>query len=179
MASCSSSASTSLSRRQPSTWGDDVGPQSQSWKTFLRNHAPDIAAIDLLVVRTIGFKLLYGLAIIQLERRHLVWTNVHRQPNLRMDRPTNHRGFSLGSGTPIHHPRQRWFLLSCRHPGECKRWGHPRPTNGAPLLQSLPNPPRSGEGRSTKPAGAGSRIGRGHSPPRADFITNTPGWLKW
>jgi hypothetical protein len=35
------------------------GPPSQGWKTFLRNHAPDIAAMDLFVVPTIGFKLLY------------------------------------------------------------------------------------------------------------------------
>ncbi len=42
------------------------GPPSQRWKTFLRNHAPDIASIDLFVVPTIGFKLLYGLAIIHL-----------------------------------------------------------------------------------------------------------------
>jgi hypothetical protein len=32
------------------------GPPSQGWKTFLRNHAPDIAAMDLFVVPTIGFK---------------------------------------------------------------------------------------------------------------------------
>jgi transposase InsO family protein len=56
------------------------GPPSQGWKTFLRNHAPDIAAIDLFVVRTIGFKLLYGLAIVQLERRRLVWINVTANP---------------------------------------------------------------------------------------------------
>ena len=31
------------------------GPPSQGWKTFLRNHAPDIAAMDLFVVPTIGF----------------------------------------------------------------------------------------------------------------------------
>jgi hypothetical protein len=48
------------------------GPPSQGWKTFLRNHAPDIAAIDLFVVRTIDFKLLYGLVIICLGRRRLV-----------------------------------------------------------------------------------------------------------
>src|ERR1700694_3597882 len=36
------------------------GPPSQGWRTFLRNHAPDIAAMDLFVVPTIGFKLLYG-----------------------------------------------------------------------------------------------------------------------
>jgi hypothetical protein len=56
------------------------GPPSQGWKTFLRNHAPDIAAIDLFVLRTIGFKLLYGLAIIHLERRRLVLTNVTASP---------------------------------------------------------------------------------------------------
>ena len=56
------------------------GSPSQGWKTFLRNHAPEIAAIDLFVVRTIGFKLLYGVAIIHLERRRLVWTNVTANP---------------------------------------------------------------------------------------------------
>jgi hypothetical protein len=34
------------------------GPPSQGWRTFLRNHAPDIAAMDLFVVPTIGFDLL-------------------------------------------------------------------------------------------------------------------------
>src|SRR5215831_10280594 len=36
------------------------GPPSQGWPTFLRNCAPDIAAMDLFVVPTIGFKLLYA-----------------------------------------------------------------------------------------------------------------------
>ena len=56
------------------------GPPSQGWKTFLRNHAPHIAAIDLFVVPTIGFKLLYGLVILRLGRRHLVWTGVTANP---------------------------------------------------------------------------------------------------
>ena len=34
-------------------------PPSQGWRTFLHNHAPDIAALDLFVVPTIGFDLLY------------------------------------------------------------------------------------------------------------------------
>jgi hypothetical protein len=46
-----------------------AGPPSQGWKTFLRNHAPDIAAMDLVVVPTIGFKLLYGFVIVRLHRR--------------------------------------------------------------------------------------------------------------
>ena len=36
----------------------------QCWTTFLRNHADGVAAIDLLVVPTIGFKLRYGLVIL-------------------------------------------------------------------------------------------------------------------
>ena len=56
------------------------GPPPQDLKTFLRNHAPHVAAIDLFLVPTIGFKLLYGLAILHLERRHLVWTNVTANP---------------------------------------------------------------------------------------------------
>ena len=55
-------------------------PPSQGWKTFLRNHAPRIAAVDLFVVPTIGFKLLHGLAILNLERRRLVLTNVTSNP---------------------------------------------------------------------------------------------------
>jgi hypothetical protein len=56
------------------------GPPSQGWKTFLRNHAPEIAAIDLFVVPTVGFRLLYGLVTIHLERRRLIWTNVTTNP---------------------------------------------------------------------------------------------------
>ena len=37
------------------------GPPSQGWKTFLHNHADGIAAMDLFVVPTISFRLLYGL----------------------------------------------------------------------------------------------------------------------
>jgi transposase InsO family protein len=40
------------------------GPPSQGWRTFLRNHAPDIAAMDLFVVPTIGFDVLYVLVVV-------------------------------------------------------------------------------------------------------------------
>src|SRR6202790_4961034 len=56
------------------------GPPSQEWRTFLRNHAPDIAAMDLFVVPTIGFKLLYSFVILRLDRRDLVWINVTTNP---------------------------------------------------------------------------------------------------
>jgi transposase InsO family protein len=56
------------------------GPPSQGWQPFLRNHAPDIAAMDLFVVPTIGFKLLYGFVIVRLDRRDIVWINVTTNP---------------------------------------------------------------------------------------------------
>src|SRR5215204_1153694 len=56
------------------------GPPSQGWRTFLRNHAPDIAAMDLFVVPTVGFDLLYGFVIVQLDRRNLVRINVTTNP---------------------------------------------------------------------------------------------------
>jgi hypothetical protein len=55
-------------------------PPSQGWRTFLRNHAPDIAAVDLFVVPTIGFDLLYACVIVRLGRRELVWINVTANP---------------------------------------------------------------------------------------------------
>src|SRR4030088_3137479 len=56
------------------------GLPSQGWRSFLRNHAPEIAAIDLFVVPTIGFDLLYGFVIVRLDRRDLVWINVTTNP---------------------------------------------------------------------------------------------------
>ena len=61
-------------------------PYGQSSSTFLRNHAPHIAAMDLLVVPTIGFNLLYILIIVRLARRELVWINATAHPTRRMDR---------------------------------------------------------------------------------------------
>jgi len=60
--------------------GKQRGPPSQGWRTFLRNHAPDIAAMDLFVVPTIGFDLLYAFVIIRLGRRELIWINVTWSP---------------------------------------------------------------------------------------------------
>ena len=56
------------------------GSPSQGWRTFLCNHAPDIAAMDLFVVPTIGFNLLYAFVIVRLDRRDLVWINVTTNP---------------------------------------------------------------------------------------------------
>ena len=56
-------------------------PPSQGWKTFLRNHADGIASMDLFVVPTISFRLLYGFLILRHSRRELVWLGVTARPN--------------------------------------------------------------------------------------------------
>jgi transposase InsO family protein len=56
-------------------------PPSLGWRTFLRNHAPDVAAMDLFVVPTIGFDPLYAFIIVRLDRRGLAWINVTAHPS--------------------------------------------------------------------------------------------------
>jgi hypothetical protein len=56
-------------------------PPSQGWKTFLRNHTDAIASIDMFVVPTISFRLLYGLLILRHSRRKLLWLGVTAHPN--------------------------------------------------------------------------------------------------
>jgi transposase InsO family protein len=55
-------------------------PPSQGWKTFVRNHANGIAAMDLFVVPTISFRLLYGLLIMGHGRRQILWLGVTAHP---------------------------------------------------------------------------------------------------
>jgi transposase InsO family protein len=55
-------------------------PPSQGWKTFLKNHADGIAAMDLFVAPTISFRLLYGLLIVRHGRRQILWFGVTSHP---------------------------------------------------------------------------------------------------
>ena len=45
------------------------GPPSQNWRTFLRNHADAIAAIDLCVVPTLTFECLFAFVVVGHETR--------------------------------------------------------------------------------------------------------------
>jgi putative transposase len=55
-------------------------PPSQSWRTFLAIHRPDIWAADLFTVQTLAFKTLYVLLFITHGRRELVHVNVTAHP---------------------------------------------------------------------------------------------------
>ncbi len=67
-------------------------PPSQRWKTFLQNHAEAIAAIDMSVVPTLTFDLLFAFLVMGHGRRQLLWFEVTRHPT--------------GSGWPSRSPRR-------------------------------------------------------------------------
>ena len=56
------------------------GLPSPGWKTFLINHADGTASMDLFVVPTISFRLLYGFLILLHARRELLWLGVTAHP---------------------------------------------------------------------------------------------------
>jgi putative transposase len=55
-------------------------PPSQSWRTFLQNHASATAAMDFFVVPTVTFRLLYVLVVITHERRKVIHFNLTEAP---------------------------------------------------------------------------------------------------
>src|SRR5262245_36234609 len=56
------------------------GPPSQTWRTFLRNHADAIAAIDLCLVPTLTFECLFAFLVVSHDRRQLLWFAVTKHP---------------------------------------------------------------------------------------------------
>ncbi len=55
-------------------------PPSQTWKTFLKNHAIDITAVDFFTVPTATFRILYCFIVICHHRRKIVHFNVTYNP---------------------------------------------------------------------------------------------------
>ncbi len=55
-------------------------PPSQTWRTFLANHADELASIDLFVVPTATFRVLYAFVVLRHERRKVVHFNVTSHP---------------------------------------------------------------------------------------------------
>lgn len=55
-------------------------PSSQTWRTFLANHRPNIWAADLFTVQTLSFRTLYVLLFITHARRELVHVNLTASP---------------------------------------------------------------------------------------------------
>jgi hypothetical protein len=56
-------------------------PPSQTWRTFLENHADCIAGIDFFTVPTATFRILYVFIVLSHDRRHIVHFNVTAHPS--------------------------------------------------------------------------------------------------
>src|SRR5712692_12004048 len=61
-------------------WRGPERSPSQTWRTFLANHRPQIWALDLLTVQTLTFRTLYVLFFITHDRRELVHFHVTANP---------------------------------------------------------------------------------------------------
>jgi hypothetical protein len=100
-------------------------PSGQSWGTFLRNHMPHIAAMDLFVVPTIGFIQLYVLVIVRLARRELVSINVTAHPTAEWIAQQITEAFPW-SESPRYLIRDRDGGLRCCGHAPITSHGHPR-----------------------------------------------------
>jgi len=55
-------------------------PPSQTWRTFLDNHAKDIVAIDFFTVPTATFQILFTFVVLRHDRHQVVHFNVTAHP---------------------------------------------------------------------------------------------------
>jgi len=55
-------------------------PPSRTWRTFLDNHVPDIAACDFFTMPTVTFRVLYAFIVMRHDRREIVHFNITTNP---------------------------------------------------------------------------------------------------
>src|SRR4029077_4858288 len=72
------------------------GAPSPTWRTFLRNHAEGIAAIDMFVAASASFRLLYVTVILAHERRRIIHTGRHRKSHCGLVIASGNRSVSMG-----------------------------------------------------------------------------------
>jgi hypothetical protein len=93
-------------------------PPSQTWRTFLTNHASQIIAADFFVVPTITFRLLFVLVILAHDRRRIVHVAVTEHPTAAWSATASERLF--GERDAAASPSRSRF-------GLCRRGDHHRP----------------------------------------------------
>ncbi len=55
-------------------------PPSQTWRTFLKNHVKQIAAIGFFTVPTVTFRVLYRFIVLRHDRRRIAHFNITTNP---------------------------------------------------------------------------------------------------
>jgi hypothetical protein len=76
-------------------WRGPVRSPSQTWRSFLANHAHDLWAADLFTVPTLTVKTLYVFVFIARRRRQLVHVNVTANPTCTSGLPERDRRFAV------------------------------------------------------------------------------------
>ena len=95
--------------------------RSQTWKTFLHNHAAGICAMDLLIVPTVGFKLLFVLIVLSHQRRRLISLSVMAHPTVEWIAHQISDTFPWDEA-PTYMVRDRGASYSHASPGALRRW---------------------------------------------------------
>ena len=102
--------------RQRKPGRPQVDPPSQTWRTFLENHAGQIAAVDFFTVPTVRFRMLYVFLVLRHDRRYVVHFNVTTSPTAQWAAHTRHARTCRWSATrrfpgpSARRSRARWSL---------------------------------------------------------------------
>jgi hypothetical protein len=83
---------------------------SPTWRSFPRNHMTAVATVDMFVVATATFKLLYAVIVLNHHRRRVIHFDGHPKPDPGLARAANHRGLSLGHRTAVSATRPRHLV---------------------------------------------------------------------
>src|ERR1035437_10172108 len=76
-------------------------PPSQTWRTFLANHAHDLVSLDFFTVPTATFHVLFVLVVVSHARRRIVHWNVTAHPTAAWTAQQICGGLPLGHGAPV------------------------------------------------------------------------------
>jgi len=85
---------------------NDPKPPSQTWKTFIKNHMPELVAVDILVVPTIRFKMLFVFVVLSHALRQVIHFNVTANPTAQWTAQQITEAFPLNTA-PRHLLRDR------------------------------------------------------------------------
>jgi hypothetical protein len=118
-----------------------VGSPSQGWKTFFRNHAQAIAAIDLFVVPTLTFERLFAFLVLGHGRRQLLWFEVTRHPTAEWLARQITEAFPWASA-PAYLVRDNDRAYGPVFKSQVRAMGYPRPTDLAWITMARGRMPR-------------------------------------
>ncbi|MCS3928917.1 hypothetical protein M2175_003948 [Bradyrhizobium elkanii] len=109
-------------------------PPSQGLRTFLRNHATEIAAMNLFVVPAIGFGLLYAFVIVRFDRRDLIWINVTATPTAEWVARQITEAFPWDKA-PHYRIRDRDRFMAASSRADCAPWASGTKSTHQPRLE--------------------------------------------